>query len=142
MFSRHPQLAALPLKPIIIEGPFQQHGLNFIGLISPTSSAGHQYIITAIDYFTKWVEAKATKKTTSGVVCEFIKENILVRFGVPIKLVMDNVSYFSSIKIIDFYFEYGITIGHSSDYFPQGNGQEESSNKNLMNIVKKLVSNN
>ena len=142
MFSRHPQLAALPLRPVIIEGPFQQWGLDFIGPITPTSSVGHQYIITATDYFTKWVEAKATKKTTSDVVSEFIKENILVRFGVPIKLVMDNASYFSSIEITDFFFEYRITVGHSSDYFPQGNGQAESSNKNLINIVKKLVWNN
>src|SRR5271154_4042947 len=83
MFSGRPQLAALPLRPIIIEGPFQQWGLNFIGPISPTSSVGHQYIITATDYLTKWVEAKATTKTTSKVVYEFRKENILVRFGVP-----------------------------------------------------------
>ena len=123
IFFGRPQLATLQLRPMIIEGPFQQWGLNFIGLIIPTSSAGHQYIITTIDYFTKWVEAKATKKTTSEVVCEFIKENILARFGVPIKLVMDNASYFSSIEITNFCFEYGITFGHSSDYFPQGNGQ-------------------
>ena len=123
MFSGCPQLASLPLRHVIIEGPFQQWGLNFIGLISPTSSTCHQYIITTTNYFIKWVEAKATKKTTSKVMCEFINENILVRFGVPIKLVMDNASYFSLIEITNFYFEYGITIGHSSHYFPQGNGQ-------------------
>lgn len=139
MFSGRRQLASLPLRPIVIEGPFQQRGLDFIGPINLASSAGHQYIIIATDYFTKWVESKSTKKTTSEVVCEFIKENILVRFGVPIKLVMDNTSYFSSIEITDFYFEYGITVGHSFDYFPQGNGQAEYSNKNLINIVNKLV---
>ena len=128
------------MRPVVIEGPFQQWGLDFIGPINPAFSAGHQYIMTTTDYFTKWVEAKAMKKTTSEVVCEFIKENILVRFGVPIKLVMDNASYFSSIEITDFYFEYGIHVSHSSDYFPQGNGQAESSNKNLINIVKKPVS--
>ena len=142
MFVGRPQSAKLPLKPVIIEGHFQQWGLDFISPITPTSSAGHQYIITATDYFTKWVEAKATKKTISEVVCHFIKENILVRFGIPIKLVMDNASYFLSIEITDFCFEYGITVGHSSDYFPQGNGQVESSNKNLINIIKKLVSYN
>ena len=42
MFVRRPQLAALPLRLVVIEGPFQQWGLDFIGLISPTSSAGHQ----------------------------------------------------------------------------------------------------
>ena len=81
MFAGRPQLAALPLKLVVIEEPFQQWGLDFIGPISLASSAGHQYIITAIDYFTKWVEAKAMKKMTSEVVCEFLKENILVRFS-------------------------------------------------------------
>ena len=64
------------------------------------------------------MEAKATKKMTSEVVCEFLKENILVRFGVPIKLVMDNIAYFSSIEITNFWFEYGMTLSHSSNYFP------------------------
>ena len=118
MFVGCPQLAALPLNLVIIEGPFQQWGLDFIGPINPASSASHQYIITATDYFTKWLEAKPTKKTTSNVVCEFLKENILVRFGVPVKLVMDNATYFSSTEITSFCFEYGITVSHSSDYFP------------------------
>ena len=69
-------------------------------------------MIIVTDYFTKWVEAKATKKTTSEVVCEFIKENMLVKFGVPIKLVMDYVAYFSSIEITNFCFEYGIIVSH------------------------------
>lgn len=86
MFSGHPQLVALPLRPVVIEGPFQQWGLDFVGPINLVSSAGHQYIIIATDYFTKWVEAKATKNTTSEVVCEFIKENILVRFGVSYQI--------------------------------------------------------
>lgn len=93
----------------------------------------------AMDYFTKWVEAKPTKKTTSQAVCEFIKENIFIRFGVPIKLVIDNTTYFSSSKIIEFYFNNGIHLSHSYDYISQGNGQAESSNKNLINIMKKLV---
>lgn len=120
---------------MVIEGPFQQWGLNFIGPINPALSASRTYIITTTDYFIKWVEEKATKRITSEVVCEFIKENIMVRFGVLVRLVMDNVAYFSSAEITNFYFEYGITASHLSDYFPQGNGQAESSNKNLVNIV-------
>ena len=127
---------------MIIDAPFQQWGLDFIGPVNPPSSQGHTYILTATDYFSKWVEAKAMKKATSTVVCEFIKEQILVRFGVPAKLVMDNASYFTSAEIIAFCYDNGIQVGHSSDYFPQGNGQAESSNKNLINILKKLVSDN
>ena len=110
MFAGRPQLAALPLKPVIIEGPFQQWGLDFIGPINPTSSAGHQYIITTTDYFTKWLEAKPTKKTTSKVVCEFLKENILVRFGVPVKLVIDNAAYFPQPRSLVFVLNMGLLL--------------------------------
>lgn len=95
MFLGKPQLVALSLKLVVIEGPFQQWGLDFIGPISFSFSVGHAYIITAIDYFIKWVKEKPTKKTTFEVVCEFLKENILVRFGVMLKLVVDNATYFS-----------------------------------------------
>ena len=118
MSSSKPQLATLPLKPIVIEGPFQEWGLDFFSPIIPSSSASHSYIITTTNYFTKWVEAKPTKRTTSMVVCEFIKENILVIVGVPLKLVLDNASYFSSTEIVEFCYDHSIHISHSSNYFP------------------------
>ena len=85
------------------------------------------------------MEEKPTKKTASKFIYEFIKENILIRFGVLMKLVMDNVAYFSSAEITKFCYNNNIHLSHSSDYFPQGNGQANMSNKNLINIMKKLV---
>ena len=58
---------------------------------------------------------KAYEEHFLEVVCEFLKEHILVRFGVPLKLVMDNVSYFSSSKIVEFFYDNGIQVGHSFD---------------------------
>ncbi|XP_059076512.1 uncharacterized protein LOC131875838 [Cryptomeria japonica] len=60
-FVGKPKLAALPLKPVIVEEPFRQWGIDFIGVINPSSSAGHSYVLTATDYFTKWVEAIPAK---------------------------------------------------------------------------------
>ncbi|XP_059067908.1 uncharacterized protein LOC131858629 [Cryptomeria japonica] len=99
LFSGKPHLAALPLRLVVIDEPFKQWGIDFIGPINPHSSAGHVYILTATDYFTKWVEAIPTKKANSEI----------------------------------------ISLSHSSDYFPQGNGLAESSNNNLITIMKKLV---
>ena len=96
LFSSKPQLAALPLKLVIIEEPFQQWGLNFIGPINPNSSAGHTHILTATNYFTKWVEAIPVKATTSQVVCKFLIESILTHFGTPNKIVTDNAQNLSS----------------------------------------------
>lgn len=66
-------------------------------------------------------------------------ENILTRFGTPSKIVIDNAQKFSSQKIQLFFYDHGIQLSHASDYFPQGNGQAKSTNKNMINIMKNLV---
>ena len=76
------------------------------------------------------------------MVCDFLMEHIFVKFGVPQKIILDNATYFSSKDISLFYYEHRVSLAHSSVYFPQGNGQSESSNKNFVAIIKKLVSNN
>ncbi|KAH9316453.1 hypothetical protein KI387_025080, partial [Taxus chinensis] len=67
---------SLPLQPVSIEAPFKQWGIEFIGDISDPSSAGHKWIIVAIDYLTKWVEAIPTKKATHQVVMDFLLNHI------------------------------------------------------------------
>ncbi|XP_057866250.1 uncharacterized protein LOC131073769 [Cryptomeria japonica] len=131
-------MASLPLKPVVIEEPFQQWRLDFVGPVNPSSSEYHMYILTATNYFTKWVEAIPTKKATSTMVSQFLKENIVSRFGVPRKIVTNNASCFLAYEIIEFFY-HGFTLSHSFDYYLQGNGQAESSNKNLVTIIKKLV---
>ncbi|KAH9291969.1 hypothetical protein KI387_042848, partial [Taxus chinensis] len=66
-FVGRPKLASLPLKPVVIEDPFQQWGLYFIEALNPSSSAGHTHVLTAIDYFIKWVQAIPVESTTSKV---------------------------------------------------------------------------
>lgn len=50
--------AALPLEPIQAEEPFQQWGLDFIRVINPNSSFRHKFILTAIDFFTRWADVE------------------------------------------------------------------------------------
>ena len=70
---------------------------------------------------------------------DFLQDHIMTRFGVPISLVFDNVSYFLSIKIIAFPNEKGIKLHYSASYYPQGNRLAKSTNKNLIIILKKTV---
>ena len=63
----------------------------------------------------------------------------MTRFGVPISLVFDNASYFSSIILTAFSNERGIKLHYSTNYYPQGNGLEKSTNKNMIRILKKTV---
>lgn len=78
------------------EAPFDVWGIDFIGEFQEKSSAEHSWILVATDYFTKWIEDIPTRKETSRVVTEFLLENILTRFGVPNKLIMDNAMSFRS----------------------------------------------
>ena len=60
----------------------------------------------------------------------------------PARIITDNDLCLVSSEMSSFCFKYGIILSHSSNYYPQGNGLAESSNKNLMTIIKKIVGDN
>jgi hypothetical protein len=142
IFDGRRKLQPLPLKSISVEAPFMQWGLDFIGEINPPSSAQHKWILTATDYFMKWIEVIPTKQATDAVIIQFLETNILSRFRCPIKIITDNVAAFKSKKMEKFCQDYNITLGHSTTYYPQGNGLAESSNKILTRIIKRLLQDN
>ena len=59
------------------------YGIDMIGEIKPTTSNGHYFILVAIDYFTKWVEADSFTSIKKNVVARFIKQNLIFRYGIP-----------------------------------------------------------
>ncbi len=71
----------------------------------------------------------------------FLETNIVTRFGVPESLVFDNASYLFSNELTVYALEKGIKIKFSVNYYPQGNGLAESTNKNLIKIIKRTVAN-
>jgi transposase InsO family protein len=75
-------------------------------------------------------------------VIAFLNSNIITRFGIPDCLVFDNASYFSSLEMSEFSLEKGIKLKYSTSYYPQGNGLAESTNKNLIKIIKRTVAEN
>jgi hypothetical protein len=137
-FSGKQQLKSLPLKPVAATGPFQQWGLDFIGEIHPPSSGQHRWILTATDYFTKWIEAIPTRSASHKVIIGFL-EDIIARFGCPKRIVTDNAASFKAEPLIQFCEQFGISLIHSTPYYPQGNGLAESSNKSLDKDYQKTV---
>eukprot|EP00253_Pinus_taeda_P029625 PITA_29625 len=133
---------SLPLQPVNIEQPFSQWGLDIIGEIIPHSSKQHRYILTATDYFTKWVEAVPLKTANAENIIEFIDQFIITRFGLPSALMFDNASYFSGNAMTEFSLKRGFKLKYSANYYPQGNGLAESTNKNLIRIIKRTVDQN
>jgi hypothetical protein len=135
------QLKSFPLKHVVVSGPFQQWGLDFIREIHPTSGGQHRWILTSIYYFTKWTETIPTRNSSHKVIIIFLKD-IMSRFGFPRRIVTGNASSFKFEPLIKFYEQYGITLVHSTPYYPKGNGLVESSNKSLIMIIKKLLEDN
>ena len=105
-----------------MEDPFQQWGLDFNGEFKDNSRNGYRWILTATDYFTRWIESIPTKKATKEVVVNFLEERIITRFGVPSKFTNDKAKAFSSHGLVEFCFKYGIVLSHSSNYYPQEKG--------------------
>eukprot|EP00253_Pinus_taeda_P028790 PITA_28790 len=133
------KLLPLHLNLVVVNAPFQQWGLDFIGEIHPTSSAQNKWILTVIDYFTKWIEAIPTRQAMDTVIIQFLESNILSHFGCPHKIITDNATTFKSKKMVEFCNKYNMKLGHSVSYSLQGNGLVESSNKSLVNIIKKIL---
>ena len=103
---------------MMITESFEQWGIDIIGEIKPNSSLQHKYILTAIDYFTRWVEAIPLCKVNEDAVVDFLQDHIMTRFGVPISLDFDNATYFSSIRLTAFANERGIKLHYYANYYP------------------------
>lgn len=131
-----------PLQLVMEMHPFAQWGMDFIGPINPPSSLGHMYVLTITDYYTRWTKVVNSKTCTTKDVIKFLERNIVTRYGVPYALVCDNGPDFVSLKLSSWAFDYGIILKFSSNYYPLGNGLAESTNKNLLNIIKKLIEKN
>jgi len=116
-FSENQQLKSLPLNLVVALRLFQQWGLYFIGEIHPTSSGQHRWILTATDYFTKWIEVIPTRNASHKVIIGFLKD-IMARFGCPKIIVTDNETYFKAEPLIQFCEQFGITLIHLTPYYP------------------------
>ena len=90
------------------------------------------------EYFIKWAEAIELRKATRGVVANFIKENIIVRFEVPHRIISDNGMPFVNNKVRKMLEFYQIKYHRTSPYYPQGNGQAEVTNKTFIKIISKM----
>jgi hypothetical protein len=95
-----------------------------------------QYIIVAIDYFTKWVEAEALTNMKGTTVISFCWRNILCRFGVPRTFITDNGPQFANDPFKQWCIDHHVQQKLTSVYHPQANGQVEVTNRTIINGIK------
>ncbi|GKV47282.1 hypothetical protein SLEP1_g54195 [Rubroshorea leprosula] len=114
--------------PVDLLGPFVK------------GKGGCTYLVVAVDYFTKWIEAKPLSTTTEKKIEEFLLNSILCRFGIPKRIIVDNGPQFRATALRSFCDDYGIELALTSVYTPQSNGQVESANKIVLRGLKTHVS--
>ncbi|MCO5608495.1 hypothetical protein L7F22_062706 [Adiantum nelumboides] len=131
----------MPLRPLMGKRAFAKWGIDCVGPIAPPAYRTHaQYIIVVTDYLTKWVEAKVTTKNDAKTTAQFWYENIFTRYGLAIEIVSDRGTHFINEVIELLLDEFLIIHKTSAPYHPEANGQAKSTNKILVTIRTKIVS--
>ena len=127
----------MPQKFILEVELFDLWGIDFMGPFPPSYT--FKYILVAVEYVSKWVEAIATTTCDTNVVLQFLKKNIFTRFGVPKGLISDGGSHFCNKQLNSLLHKYGVTHKVATPYHPQTNGQAELANRELKRILEKTV---
>ena len=102
-------------------------------------SVNNMYILLAVDYVSKWVEAISTRTNDAKVVAQFLRSQIFSRFGTPRALITDNSTHFFNKMIDKVLHKYGVRHPTSLAYHLQTNGQAEVSNREIKSILEKTV---
>ncbi|GKU89512.1 hypothetical protein SLEP1_g3641 [Rubroshorea leprosula] len=119
--------------------PFSMWGIDVIRAINPKASNGHQFILVAIDYFTKWIEAASYASVTKKVITRFIKREIICRYGQPEAIITDNASNLNNDMMTALCKQFKIKHLNSSPYRPKMNGAVEAANNNIKKILAKMA---
>ncbi|XP_073278732.1 uncharacterized protein [Primulina huaijiensis] len=141
--QRHARLHHRPtamMKAITAACPFDQWGMDIVGPF-PIAPAQKKFLLVAVDYFSKWVEAEPLARITESDVLKFLWKNIVCRYGVPRRLISDNGRQFQGAKIQAWCKEMKIQQVFTSVAYPQSNGQVEVTNRTLVQGLKVRLGN-
>ncbi|MCO5554026.1 hypothetical protein L7F22_007552 [Adiantum nelumboides] len=129
-----------PRQLVLANGPFEKWGIDAMGPL-PRTKNGKLYILVAIDYMTKWVEAQSVTRVNEKTVSRFVYTHICCRFGTPLEIVFDNGPGFRKGLLTEVCEELHILHRHSTPYYPQSNGLVEKANGIIVGIIRKMVKN-
>ncbi|GJR76680.1 reverse transcriptase domain-containing protein [Tanacetum coccineum] len=137
--SKISQRDEMPQNAIQVCEIFDVWGIDFMGPFP--SSHGNKYILVAVDYLSKWVEAKALPTNDARVVVKFLK-SLFARFGTPRAIISDRGTHFCNDQFAKVMSKYGVTHRLATAYHPQTSGQVEVSNRGLKRILERTVGEN
>ncbi|GKC66794.1 reverse transcriptase domain-containing protein, partial [Tanacetum coccineum] len=104
-------------------------------------SNGNKYVLVAIDYLSKWVEARAFPTNDARNIVNFLKR-LFTRFGIPKALISDRGTHFYNYQMEKAMKRYEVVYRFSIAYHPQMNGQVKNMNRAIRRILEKPIGNN
>ena len=132
---QHPEDSSHPARSFKHAIAIRPMGDGHHQAISP-GYGGCKFLLVAVDYFTKWIEAEPLAKIIEAKVKDFIWKSIICRFGLPKVIISDNGRQFSGIKLAEYCQGLGITQCFTSVGHPQANGEAEVANRILLHGIK------
>nr|GEY11004.1 reverse transcriptase domain-containing protein [Tanacetum cinerariifolium] len=129
----------MPQNVIQVCEIFYVWGIDFMGPFP--YSRENRYILVAVDFLSKWVEAKVLPTNDARVVVKFLK-SIVARLGTPKAIISDRVTHFCNDKFAKVMSKYGVTHRLATAYHPQTSGQVDVSNRGLKHIFERTVREN
>nr|GEY50567.1 reverse transcriptase domain-containing protein [Tanacetum cinerariifolium] len=118
---------------------FDVRGIDFKGPYP--SLRGNKYILVAVDYLLKWIEARALPTNDARVVCKFL-QSLFARFGTPCAIISDRGTHFCNDQFAKVMLKYDVTHRLATAYHPQTSGKVEVSNRGLKRILERTVGEN
>ncbi|KAK1686158.1 hypothetical protein QYE76_047006 [Lolium multiflorum] len=134
-YATQPNAPAQELRTIPITWPSAVWGLDMVGKLKKSSPGGHEYLLVAIDKFSKWIEAKPVRKADGATALKFVC-SLVTRFGIPHSIITDNGTNFAQGELKDYCDEVGIRLDLASVAHPQSNGQVERANGLILAGIK------
>ena len=127
----------MPMRPILEVEIFDLWGIDFMGPFPPSDRK--EYILVAVDYVSKWVEAIPTRTNDHREVLRFITRCIFARYGCPRAIISDGGSHFNNLHFRALLKKYRVHHRITTPYHSQANGQVEVSNREVKTILKKII---
>ncbi|XP_019258146.1 PREDICTED: uncharacterized protein LOC109236419 [Nicotiana attenuata] len=139
--QRHAPLVHQPTKllhSVLSPWPFMKWEMDIVRTL-PLAPGKVRFLLILTDYFCKWVEVGPYQKIGQRKVVDFLWESMICLFGIPKKVACDNGPYFIGMKIKKFLEDMKTKIITSSPYNSSINDQAESTNKAIIQNLKKRL---
>jgi hypothetical protein len=134
-FSRKTKATTQLVQLIAPSWPLQRWDIDIVNKLTPALGY-YTFAVVAVEYFTKWVEAKPLTNVSSASIKKFFWQNIICHYGVPWHMTNDNTKYFDNVMFKDFYHQIGTKVAFASVYHPKNNGAVERANGLIFDTIK------